>query len=78
MVNSFFFHIFLKTKFSIRLTLRQFLFEVNRISIHGDILKKPCASHHASTHISEKLCFHLKQKTSTGQLSCPAFQLSIE
>ena len=28
----------LETKFSIQLGLRQFLFEVNRTSIHGEIL----------------------------------------
>ena len=32
-------------------TQSQFLFEVNRTSIHGEILEKLCASHHASTHI---------------------------
>ena len=59
-------------------TQSQFLFEVNRISIHGDILKKLCASLYASTHISEKSCIRLRQKISTGRLSCLAFQLSIE
>ena len=39
-----------------------FLFEVNRRSIHGEILKKLCASHYASTHILEKSCFRLRQK----------------
>ena len=37
----------------IRLGLTQFLFEVNRTSISGEILKKPCAR----TQISEKSCF---------------------
>ena len=64
--------------FNIQSTLRQFLFDINRISIRGEIFKKLCASYHASTHISEKSCFRLKQKISTGQLSCLAFQLSIE
>ena len=43
---------------NIHLSLRQFLFDVNWISIHGDILKRRCACHHASeadsTHISEQ------------------------
>ena len=43
---------FLETKFSIQSGLSQFLFEVNRASIRGEILKKLCGSHHASTHIS--------------------------
>ena len=55
-------NIFLETKFSIQLSSRQFLFEVNRTSIHGEILEKLCASHHASTHISEKSCFQSRQK----------------
>ena len=45
--------------------MRQFLFEVNRVSIHGEIHKKLCASHHVSeagsTHISKKSCFRLRQ-----------------
>ena len=40
---------------------------------------KLCGNHHASTHISEKSSFRLRQKSwSTGQLSCLSFQLSIE
>ena len=66
MVSSIFFNFFLETKFSIQLRLRQFLFEVNRVSIRGDVLIKLCASHHAieaaSTHVSEKSCFRLRQK----------------
>ena len=50
-------YFFLETKSAIQLSLRQFLFEVNWISFLGEILKKLCASHHASTHISEKSCF---------------------
>ena len=41
-------------------------FEVNRVSIHGEIFKKQCASHHASeadsTNISEKSCFRVRHK----------------
>ena len=55
-----------------------FLFQVNRTSIRGEILKKLCASLHASTHTSQKSYFRLRQKISTGQLSCRAFQLSSE
>ena len=82
MVSSTLFNFFLKPKFSIQLKLRQFLFKVNQVSVRGDILKKLCASHHASegdiADISEKTCFRLRQKISTGQLSCLAFQLFIE
>ena len=46
-----------KTKLSIQLGSRHFLFEVNRISISGEIFKKLCASHHASIHNSEKSCY---------------------
>ena len=35
-----------------------FLFEVNGISIHGEILRKLCVS----TYIAEKPCFRSKQK----------------
>ena len=45
----------------IQLSLRQFLIEVNRISIPGEILKKLRASHHASTHFSHKSCFRSKK-----------------
>ena len=45
---------FLKTKFSIQLSLRQFFSDKNRIRIRGDLLKRLCASHHASTDISER------------------------
>ena len=38
--------LFLEINFSIHWSLRQFLFEINRRSIHGDILKKLCTSHH--------------------------------
>ena len=62
MVSTIFFNFFLETAFSIHLGLRQFLFEVNRISIRGDILKKLCVGHHASTHISQKSCSRLRQK----------------
>ena len=48
MVSPIFCNSFLETKVSIQLGLRQFLFEVNRISIRGDILEKLCASHDAS------------------------------
>ena len=37
-------------------------FEVNRTSIHGEILKKLYASPHVCTPISEKSCFRLRQK----------------
>ena len=57
-----FFNFFLETKFSIELSLRQFLFEVNRLSIRGGILGKLCASHHTSTQNSEKTCFRLRQE----------------
>ena len=62
MVSLIFFNFRLETKFSIQLGLRQFLFEVNRISIRGEILKKLCASRPTSKHISEKPCFRLRQK----------------
>ena len=45
-----------KTKFSIQINLRQFLFEVNWTKTRGEILKKLCVGHHASTHNSEKSC----------------------
>ena len=48
--------------FSIKLGLRQFFFEVNRVHKYEEFLQKPCASHHASTHISQKSCFSLKTK----------------
>ena len=51
---------FLETKFSIQLSLRRFLFELNGTSISREILSKLCASHHASTHNSEKSCFRLR------------------
>ena len=41
-----FFNFFLETNFSIQLSLRQFLFEVNRISNNGDNLKKLYTNHH--------------------------------
>ena len=59
-----------ETKFSIQLDLRQFLFEVNRTSIRGEILKNLCASHHASTYISEKSCFRLRQKNNPLTCRC--------
>ena len=62
MVSSIFSIFFRKTKFSIQVSLRQFFFEFNRISIHGDILKKQFAGHHGGTHNSEKWCFRLRQK----------------
>ena len=46
-----------------QLSLRQFLFEVNRTNIRGEILQKQCVRRHASKHISEKSCFRLRQKT---------------
>ena len=65
MVSSIFFKLLLE-KNSIQLRLRQFLFDINRINNHGEILKKQCSSHHASeaasTHIFEKSCFRLRQK----------------
>ena len=73
---------FSKKKYSIQKCLGQFLFEVNRVSIRREIPKKLCASHYASeadsAQLSEKSCFRFRQKISTGQLSCLAFQLSIE
>ena len=54
MVSSTFSTFFLEINFLSQLRLRQFLLEVNRTSIRGDVLKKLCASHRASTHISEK------------------------
>ena len=67
MVNSIFFQLFPETKFSIQLSLCQFLFEVYRVSFHGEIFKKLFASHRASeadsTHTSEKSCFPLREKT---------------
>ena len=39
---------------------------------------KTIGSHHSSTHISEKSPFRLRQKVSTGQLSCLTFQQPIE
>ena len=38
-MNSIFFNVFLETKFSIQIRLHQFLFEVDRIGNHIDILK---------------------------------------
>ena len=56
--NTIFSNFFLE----IQLSLHQFLFEFSRISTHGEILKKLCAIRHASTRISQKSCFRLKQK----------------
>ena len=66
MVSSIFFNFFLETNISIQLGLRQCLFDVNRVSIRGDILKKLRASHHVSeadsTVFSENPCFCSRQK----------------
>ena len=63
MLSSFFVNFFLE----IQRSLRQFLLEVNGVGIHGEILKKLCASHHVSetdstrfpekSYLSTKLSF---------------------
>ena len=47
------------------------------MSIHGEIPKKLCGSHHASTHISEKLCFRLEQKNNPLNVQMQFFQFMI-
>ena len=47
------------------------------MSIQGEILKKQCGGHHASTHISEKLCFRLGQKNNPLNVQMQFFQFMI-
>ena len=70
MVSSNFFHFFLRRKLIIQGNLRQFLFEVDRVSIHGDIFKKYCTSHYVIS-ITQKQKF-------TGQFHKFHIPLSVK